>query len=246
MAKSLSPSPEQLLALLEAAIREVPPFEYNVRLTDYDLRWLGKADALLEACGSIPALVSFRTARQNINTFHHDRSNLLQPLHDAYSKVELMVPTSLQGTFIPGGDTWNGYAALVRIFQCDCENLLVVDPYLDATIYTELAPHSAARTGMCCIATQRPEYHAGLVAASEKWAGDAISNGRLVEVRYAPSGALHDRLIVVDGSDVWLISQSLKDIAKKSPASVSRAEPELGAMKVQHYEELWLKSAALK
>ena len=130
MTRPLSPSPEQLLVLLEAAIREAPAFVYEVALTELDIRWLGRADALLDACGAVPALLSFRTARRNIGTYAHSRSDLLIPLHDAYSKLELISPTGSQGAFIPGGNTWNGYAALVRIFQRECDNLLVVDPYL--------------------------------------------------------------------------------------------------------------------
>jgi hypothetical protein len=239
MSKPPAPSPEQLLALLAVVIKEAPQFEYEAKLTDQEIRWLGRADALLDASGSLPAIVSFRTARQNLGTYAHSREDLLIPLHDAYSKIELTVPMSFQGAFIPGGETWNGYAALVKIFQRDCDSILVVDPYLDATIYTELAPHISAKNSLTCLAAKRPEYHAGLLAAAAKWTGDPVSNCRRVEVRYAPAGALHDRLIIVDGSEVWLISQSLKDIAKKSPASVTLAEGELGELKVQHYENLW-------
>ena len=123
--------PEQLIALLEAAIRDAPPFVYQEKLTDSDIRWLGRADALLEASGAITALVNFRAARQSLGHYRHSRNQLLIPLHDAYSKMELLVPAALQGAFIPGGDTWNGYAAIVKIMQIECDDLLVVDPYED-------------------------------------------------------------------------------------------------------------------
>lgn len=237
--------PEQLLALLEAAISDAPEFPYNGKLTDTDIRWLGRADALLDASGGVAALISFRTARQSLGTYTHNRDNLLIPLHDAYSRMELRVPAALQGAFIPGGDTWNGYAALVKIFQRDCDDLLIVDPYLNSAIYTDLAPHAVARKGIRCLASQRPESHPGMLASATKWSADAISQNHPVEIRYAPANALHDRLIVVDGSEVWLVSQSLKDIARRSPASVSRAEAEIGKMKVQHYEDLWEQSSPL-
>lgn len=240
-----APPPEQLLALLEAAIRDAPSFIYQQPVTDAEMKWLGRVDALIEASGAIPALLSFRTAREDLGSYRHDRNRLLIPLHSAYSRVELLVPAASKGAFIPGGDTWNGYAALVRIMQTECDDLLIVDPYLNSAIFIDLAPHSAARKSVRCLAAKRSENHPGLLAAAGKWASDDISNNHPVEVRYAPSGALHDRLIVIDGKEVWLISQSLKDIAKKSPASVSRAEAELGALKVQHYDALWEKSDAL-
>jgi hypothetical protein len=245
MIRNKTPPPEQLLALLEAAIREAPPFVYQEELTDSDMRWLGRADALLEASGGVPALVSFRTARHSLGGYNHSREKLLIPLHDAYSRMELFVPAALQGAFIPGGDTWNGYAAIVKIMQLECDDLLVVDPYLNSVIYTDLAPHTVAKKGVRCITSRRTENHAALFASSKKWLSDPISANRPVEVRYAPSSTLHDRLIIVDEKQVWLVSQSLKDIAKRSPASVSRADGELAEMKVRHYNDLWLKSISI-
>jgi hypothetical protein len=159
--------------------------------------------------------------------------------------MELLVPAALQGVFIPGGDTWDGYAAIVKIMQLECDDLLIVDPYLNSVIYTDLAPHSVAKKGVRCIASKRNENHAGLLASSNRWLADPISANRPVPVRYAPSATLHDRLIIVDGEQVWLVSQSPKDIAKRSPASVSRADGELAEMKVLHYSDLWSQSSPI-
>ena len=187
---------------------------------------------------------TIRNLSAAIKSFINNQS-LLIPLYDAFSSMELLVPAAMQGAFIAGGDTWNGYAAIVKIFQTECDDLLVIDPYLSSVIYTDLAPHAVAKNGMRCLGSKRGEYHAGLVAAANKWAGDAISKTHPVEVRYAPAGSLHDRLIIVDEKEVWLVSQSLKDIAAKSPASVARAEGDIGYMKIQHYRELWNQSTPL-
>jgi hypothetical protein len=242
---SLDRSPEQLLALLEAAILSAPAFEYQVALTDDDLRWLGRAQALLNASGEIAASAAFAIARDNINTHLHNRSKILIPLHDAYSRVELMVPAASRGAFIPAGDTWNGYAAIVKVVQKQCDDLLVVDPYLDSTLFIEFAPLTAARVGVRCLTAQRSANDAGLLASAKRWAGDAAMASKPVEVRYAPAAALHDRLLILDGKEVWLVSQSLKDIAKRSPASVSRAEADLGIMKAKHYDALWGQSTVI-
>ncbi len=68
MIGSKSPPPEQLLALLEAAIRDAPPFVYQASLTDVDRKWLGRADALIEASGAMLALVAFRVARDSLGS----------------------------------------------------------------------------------------------------------------------------------------------------------------------------------
>jgi hypothetical protein len=239
-------SPEQLLALLQAAIESAPAFEPQTPLSDEDVRWLGRVDALLDASGPVSASVSFRAARQRIGIHNiFSRNDLLVPLHDAFSRMELQVPSSMKGSFIAGGDTWNGYSALVRIMQSNCEKILVIDPYINLTLFTELAPIVKAKAGLRCLTVKRSENHPGLLAVAQKWARDSISAGISVEVRYTKDANLHDRLVIIDGREVWLVSQSMKDIAKRSPASISRAEPELGLMKAQHYEALWAQSDRL-
>jgi hypothetical protein len=239
-------SPEQLLALLQAAIENAPAFEPQKPLTDEEVRWLGRADALLDASGLVSAIVSFRAARQRIGIHNiFSRTDLLLPLHDAFSRMELQVPASMKGSFIAGGDTRNGYSAIVRIMQTDCDDLFIIDPYISSALFTDLAPVVKARAGLRCLTAKRADNHPSLLAVAKKWAGDSISTGISVEVRYTNPANLHDRLIIVDGQEVWLLSQSMKDIAKRSPASISRAEPELGQMKAQHYEALWGQSDRL-
>jgi hypothetical protein len=152
----------------------------------------------------------------------------------------------MRGGFIPAGDTWNGYAALVRLLQRECGDLMVVDPYLDAAIFLDFLPHSTALRPVRCLTAKRNEYHPALTAAAARWSGDPVGQQKPVEVRYAPSGALHDRLIIFDrGAEVWLISQSVKDIAKRSPASVLLADSELGHLKADHYEAAWTQSTPI-
>lgn len=232
-------SAEQLLAMLEAAIKDAPALKYDVPLTDADLRWLARAEALIEASGATVALIQFRTARSNLGGYSHSASDVLAPLHNAYCRVELTAPLASRGAFIPAGDTWNGYAALVKLIQTGCDDLLLVDPYLSADFFIDLAPHSAARSSVRCLATKRNEYHPALAAAARKWTADPISSNKPIEVRYAAPGSLHDRLIILDRAEAWLVSQSFKDVAKRSPASVSRAEAEMGRLKADHYDVLW-------
>jgi hypothetical protein len=239
-------SPEQLLALLQATIREAPPLVYNEQRSEAELRWLGRAEAILASYPEMGrASVAFRIARSALNTLVHDRSNLLQPLYDALSMLELQVPAALQGAFIPAGDAWNGYAALVKLVQSPCDRLLIVDPYITADIFADFVPHTIARSGTRLLTAKNRERHPALLASSQKWQQTHPAPSAPVELRYAPESSLHDRLIVLDSSEVWLVSQSFKDIARKSSASVSRADPEMARMKAQHYESLWEASTAI-
>lgn len=238
--------PEQLLALFQKLIEEMPAFARDGHLSLEEQQWLGRAEALLAEVDPVYGLTDFRTARGRLKTLQHSRDRLLSPVVTGFAKVELLAPPSAQGAFIPPGDTWNGYAALVRLLQRECSDLLLVDAYIDASLFIDFAPHAVPSKGMRCLTLQGMKYHQALIAAAGKWSRDAISAGKPVELRYAPAGSLHDRLIILDRSEVWLISQSLKDIAKRSPATVTRADDEIGRMKADHYQALWEASSEAK
>jgi hypothetical protein len=238
-------SPEQIMALVEATITEAPAFPYEGSLSDDDLRWLGKAETLIEAAGSTNDLLEFRLARKFLHTMQHSRNDLLVPLHNTFYRAELLAPPSSRGAFIPSGETWNGYAAIVRLIQQPSSDLIIVDPYLNADLFLEFAPHGQHGQKIRCLANKRKENHSGLVAAALRWEKDHPNGDHQVEVRYAPQKSLHDRLIIIDGAEAWLVSQSFKDIAKKSPASVAKADTDLAKLKAEHYNHLWDESEPL-
>lgn len=245
MAPNTSHTPEQLLSLLQAAIRDAPALKYDESRTEDERRWLGRVDAILEASGKMLAVAAFRAARQRLGSILQSRDDLMMPLYDVLSAMELLVPASMQGAFIPPGDTWDGYSALVKLVQRECDDILIVDPYLSSDIYLYFAPPSAAKNGIRCLCQKMNQTLAGLQASAAKWASDPISEQHPVEVRFAAEKSLHDRLIIIDGKESWIITQSIKDIAKRSPASVTRAEPELAQMKSDYYETLWATATPL-
>jgi len=218
---------------------------YGEPRTEDERRWLGRVDAILEASGNILAIAAFRSARQRLGGMMQSRDDLMIPLYDVLSAMELLVPASMQGAFIPPGDTWDGYSALVKLIQRECDDILIVDPYLSSDIYLYFAPHSAAKKGIRCLCQKKNQTFAGLQASAAKWASDPISEQHPVEVRFAAEKLLHDRLIIIDGKESWIVTQSIKDIAKRSPASVTRTEPELAQMKSNYYETVWASATPL-
>jgi hypothetical protein len=62
---------------------------------------------------------------------------------------------------------------------------------------------------------------------------------RPVSVRLASPRALHDRAIFVDNVKAWAVTQSLKDLAKRSPAEIVRAD-DTASLKIAAYEAIWL------
>lgn len=229
----------QALAIVEELIRTAPAFEERCEPSEDELRWLGKCQAVLGHIKATQEVIAFRIARGNIGGPFHSKSAVMAPLLNTYYALELHLPERANGGFIPSGDTWNGFAALVRLIQKASNHLLLIDRYMDVSLFTELLPHSDLGGGDVFCLTIKGQYHHSLLAAHAKWANDEIGKEKPVEVRLAPPSSLHDRIIIIDRQEVWLVSQSLKDIAKHSPASLTKADNDLAAAKIEHYFELW-------
>jgi hypothetical protein len=74
-----------------------------------------------------------------------------------------------------------------------------------------------------------------LKPAAEHWR-QQFGALRPLEVRLAPAKALHDRLIQVDGSTVWVLGQSFNGLATRAHTSLVRMDdPESAALKIAAY-----------
>jgi hypothetical protein len=68
---------------------------------------------------------------------------------------------------------------------------------------------------------------------------------RPLEIRLAPARSLHDRLIIVDGAQAWTLTQSLKDFAARSPATIVKVDGETAGLKICAYDAIWRGAAPL-
>lgn len=234
--------PEQAAALLAETIATVPEFNYDQEdYQDGDLEWLGRAHALLRRVGSNGEHIAFELARRGLFTITHNRNELLAPLYQAQAAVELDLPASKQGAFIASGDKWNGYAGLIGVLNQPGKSVLIVDPYLDGSFALEFLPVLKPLQRIRCLTSSREA--SSLLAAAGRWVADEPSTN--LEIRKASRKALHDRLIIFGRDDVHLVSQSFKDIAGRSPASIQKASPEVAEGKQEHFEELWLEAETI-
>jgi hypothetical protein len=83
-----------------------------------------------------------------------------------------------------------------------------------------------------------------LKPAAESWAKQ-YNGGRPLEVRLAIAKSLHDRLIAVDDAQAWTLTQSLKDFAARSPATIVKVDAETAALKIGAYAAIWQNSTPL-
>ncbi|WP_242104158.1 hypothetical protein [Lysobacter sp. M2-1] len=155
------------------------------------------------------------------------------------ASLEEQLPGDARGAFIGVNQELNALQAVSRILSEAEGSALVVDPYLNHEALFELLNVVSEGIELRLLADSHytalnDQARAGVV----RWRAQ-YGAGRPVSLRLTQPRALHDRAFILGGGKVYLVSQSLKDIARRSPATISRAEPDVAALKRTHYEQLW-------
>ncbi|WMT71061.1 phosphatidylserine/phosphatidylglycerophosphate/cardiolipin synthase family protein [Bradyrhizobium sp. Ash2021] len=236
--------PEELYRRIGRIIEECPSFAGISNLSADQLTWLGRAEALIAVCGDMLIQAEFAAARATLAQSTMRQSgfqDLMMALYRALAKAELAAPAGAQGAFIPVGGSFDAYAALAKVFSQAQFDLLVVDPYMDDSVLLEFGG-AVPETVTLRLLSDQATAKQSLEPAAKRW--KAQYPNRSLQVRLTPARGLHDRVILVDGKEAWTITQSLKDLAKRSPAEIVRAN-DIAALKITAYEQIWTTAGVL-
>jgi hypothetical protein len=170
-------------------------------------------------------------------------TSITQTLYRALAEAELRAPAAAQGAFISAGNAFDALAALGKVLGAAHQDLLIVDPYMDEKILTDFAALAGEKVGLRLLADQK-SVKVTLKPASQRWS-QQYGAQRPLEVRLSAPRALHDRLIIVDGAEAWILTQSFNGFAARSPASISRSDPDVVGLKIPYYESVWAGAALL-
>lgn len=207
--------------------------------------WLGRLHALLDQDVFGSEAFSVRLASDGVGTILHDNKvrQIVGALYRAIARDELLLPASRQGSFIAAGNAYDALTATTRILSEAKSSLLIVDPYLGPKVLEVYAVQANEGVRVELLGSSG-QVHAGLEPAAKAWAVQ-FGNKRPLSLRHAPRKQLHDRLIVVDRLEAWDVSQSFKDLAARSPASLSKALAEQAALKIEAYVEMYENAAVV-
>lgn len=232
----------ELFSHFSNLVQTIPDL-YN-EATDSDEKeiWLAKLDSLLNIMRETASLVELRLAINRGNNFGPNIFNespkiIKRILLRTHALLELKVAPASRGAFIPVGSALDAYRLLSQIFGTAKKKIMVVDPYLDDKIIVEFLMNFGDSITIELLADAY--YHKpSLKVASQKWLSQHSSE-RPLETRLSREKTLHDRLIIIDELQVWNVSQSFKDIAARSPASISKFYEETAKLKVVAYSQFW-------
>lgn len=238
--------PQALYVQLGTLAAEIPNFSSMDRLSPETLKWLGRVQALVDASNNTMDRAELALTMQLLvpgGPIEIDRNGrqLRFILYRALVRAELNAPSGARGAFVPAGDAYDGLVAIGKVFEAAERSLLVVDPYLDHKV-VEFA--GMAREGVVIrLLADEANLKPTLKPAVAAWI--AQHKERPIEARMTAPKSLHDRLIVIDGTSAFTLTQSIKDFAVRSPASLLRVEPDIASLKIPAFEAYWTSASPL-
>ena len=227
-------SREQLLVEMEEIIRTMPPRATIRHETEENVAWFGRASTAIEKWNPSKAAL----VKEYLDLFFsngHARetgygfTKLLTLLHQAQNdlRLETLGPASVA---VPHRMVFEYFEEIRKIIELAREDLLFVDPYLDAEFVARYLPHVAAGVTIRLLARDKL---AMLLPAVDAF---AIQTGAAVEIRSAPN--FHDRYVFVDKASCYQSGASFKDGAKSAPTTLTQITDAFASI-LKTYEDIW-------
>jgi hypothetical protein len=133
-------------------------------------------------------------------------------------------------SFAPG-EVYKYFQQLNQIINSAEKNIFIVDPYLDASIFSHYLNSRNPEVTVRLLTGKRSK---AVKPAAEKYIEEF---GPVVEVK--KSNQIHDRVIFIDGYSGWISGQSIKDAAKDKPTYLVAVSPDVIPDKLRAYESIW-------
>lgn len=241
-------SPEEIYVNFGRLLEEAPNFRASDSLRPEEMKWMARAHALLNAAGMKMEAATVQVQMDMIMTASpftrgDYADKLLAAVHRALAAAELSAPSAVRGAFISAGSAFDAMAVVGRVLATATRSARIVDPYMDEKALTDfalLADPSVRIELLADAATVKPTLN----PASTRWKAQ-YQQDRHLEARLSAPKALHDRLIIIDGTSVYTLSQSLNAFAARSPASIIRIDGDASGLKIAAYETFWQAATAL-
>ena len=202
--------------------------------TQENLAWFGRVSAAIEKWNLSKASLVKEYLDLFLSNGHaretgYGFTRLLTLLHQAQNdlRLEIMGPVNVA---VPHKMVFEYFEEIRKIIELAKEDLLFVDPYLDAEFVARYLPNVAAGVTIRLLACKRLET---LLPAVDSF---ARQTGATIEIRSASD--FHDRFVFVDRMACYQSGASFKDGAKSAPTTLTQITDALASI-LKTYEGIW-------
>ena len=219
--------------------------------SDDTLRWLARIRELAKPYLDLSDLVAFDNA---VGTLMHVSVDdfvlqIRMLLHRAMARAEskCVGSSAPTGAVVQIGEAFKTFSEITSVIKGAKQEVFIVDPYMNETALTDFAIVASESVKIRLLTADTPQTLAlqqSLQAASFRWIAE-YGTKRPLETKKAAGRSLHDRVVFIDQTATWILSQSIKDFAVRSPATVIPVDTSLVADKLAAYEAMWTSATRL-
>jgi len=237
---------EALYRQLGQLVADMPNLDAKGDYTPEMFKWLGMASVLTSRILNQADKAILASAINHLSgpLRSINAHQVTAIVYRALAMAEADAPAGLQGAFIPVGASFDVLQVISKVIGQAKSEVLIIDPYMDAKALTDFGVLAPVGVTLCLLSDSFSTKAEVVITAAERWIKQYGDSRPLFAHQTTPR-ALHDRLIIVDRSSVWSLTQSLKDFAGRSPASVVRIDGDVASMKLDAYRSIWEESKSL-
>ena len=201
--------------------------------------WVSSVGALLRRLDPISKRTKFEATVRAIAQYRRAATDeikrqVLDAIEELKLEFELDGRDEIGNAYAPGRH-YDYFRDLKEIIAGATKHLFIIDPYFNGEAFDAFLSD-----------VQNPTIH----ILADRYSNDAKvyadkhaqQNSTVIELRQ--SKELHDRLIIVDGTDCWITGGSVKDAGKKAAYLIPVA-PQIANAKIEIYNEIWQRSNTL-
>lgn len=232
----MSLTKEQLLAETEDLLRTAPPVAEIIQNKESGVAWFGRFSAVIRAW-DMPRSGEVLLAQMQLESTapehrHNGYRRILALLNEARHALRMETVGPL-GVPVAHGQVFDYFDEVRKIIELAKQDLLFVDPYLDAEFVSRYLSHVSKGVTIRLLARERLTT---LLPAVDLFAKQL---GCTIEVRSAQH--FHDRYVFIDRNACYQSGASFKDGAKSAPTMLNQITDACTAM-LQTYDDKWSKA----
>lgn len=236
------PAEKQVLLLkIQHELENAPKFGKNY-VADADSepqKWIARVGALLSRL-SISHGVKFQTTlHTSVQYWSLSREDIRRQLSAAAEELRLELELDGReeiGQVYGNNQHYDFLLDLEEIIRSANTEVFVIDPYFNGQAFaTYLRPVG----GKCAIRVLCSKYSSEVAGHMTAFNAQYQCQPELRKNR-----DLHDRLVIIDKQDCWVVGGSIKDAGKK-PTYLVPLPPAISGKKIEIYERLWGQSISI-
>lgn len=199
-------------------------------------QWIARVGALLARVGLEHKIAFQRSKHTSVQFWQVARESMRQILLAAAEEIKLELELDGHEEIGQVYDANHQFAFLrdlAEIISGAQDEIFIIDPYFDGKAFDTYLSRIGDTFNIRILCGKYSNDVAGRVTAFKAQFG--------VEPELRKTKDIHDRLVILDGSDCWIVGGSIKDAGNK-PTYLVPLQPVIAPVKINIYEDIWQNS----